>query len=57
MASGGPRSRVMTEETLTSPPDRAVDKEHVRRNRCIRDCGSGLREGYAAAWTEAPRNG
>ncbi|WP_254822151.1 hypothetical protein [Haloglomus halophilum] len=47
----------MTEETLTSPPDRAVDKEHVRRNRCIRDCGSGLREGYAAAWTEAPRNG
>jgi len=46
----------MTEETLASSPDGAVDEEHVRRNRCIRNCGSGLREGYATAWTEAARD-
>ncbi|WP_254830551.1 hypothetical protein [Haloglomus salinum] len=45
----------MTEETRAADPGGAGDEEHVRRNRCIRDCGSGLREGYATAWTEAAR--
>lgn len=47
----------MNSESTTDPASTDIDRTdgHERHDRSIRDCCSGLRDGYAEAWTEAER--